>query len=110
VPHVMWQLDKDFKGNRSECPRRKRLPSEYILDQVRYSTQPIDEPTKPEHLVQMFDMIEADRTVLYATDYPHWDFDNPKVALKDIPAATRERIFVGNALDFYGDRLLASNT
>ena len=109
VPHVTWRLDKDFKGNRSECPWLQRLPSEYIHDQVRYSTQPIDEPTKPEHLLQLLDMIDAAQTVLYATDYPHWDFDNPQVALKHVPTGLRERIYVGNALDLYGDRLLAPN-
>lgn len=110
VPHVMWRLDKDYKGNRSECPWLTRLPSEYILDQVRFSTQPIDEPRKPEHLLQMFDMIEADRTLLYASDYPHWDFDNPKVAFDAVPLPLRRRIFVDNAVDLYGDRLLGSNS
>ena len=109
VPHVTWRLDKDYKGNRSECPWLKRLPSEYIHDRVRYSSQPIDEPQKPEHLVQMFDMIDAGQTLLYASDYPHWDFDNPKMAFKDVPADLRQRIFVGNALDLYGDRLLAAS-
>jgi predicted TIM-barrel fold metal-dependent hydrolase len=109
VPHIMWRLDKDYKGNRSECPWLKKLPSEYILENVRYSTQPIDEPRKPEHLLQMFEMIEAERTLLYASDYPHWDFDNPKVAFKDVPPALRRRIFVENALDLYGDRLFAAN-
>jgi uncharacterized protein len=109
VPHIAWRLDKDYKGNRSECPWLKRLPSEYIRDQVRYSTQPIEEPSKPEHLLALLDMIDADQTLLFATDYPHWDFDNPKVALNDVPAALRQRIFVGNALDLYGDRLLAAN-
>ena len=110
VPHVMWRLDKDYKGNRSECPWLKRLPSDYILGQCFYSTQPIDEPREPKHLVQMLEMIEAERTFLYASDYPHWDFDNPKVAFKDVPPALRDRIFVGNAVDLYGDRLLASNS
>jgi predicted TIM-barrel fold metal-dependent hydrolase len=109
VPHIMWRLDKDYKGNRSECPWLKRLPSEYIHDQVRYSTQPIDEPAKPEHLLQLLDMVDAAQTVLFATDYPHWDFDNPQAALKQVPAPLRERICVGNALDLYGDRLLAAN-
>ena len=109
VPHVTWRLDKDYKGNRSECPWLKRLPSEYIRDQVRYSSQPIDEPAQPEHLVQMLAMIDAAHTVLYATDYPHWDFDNPNVALNHVPADLRERIFAGNALELYGDRLLAAN-
>lgn len=109
LPHVMWRLDKDYKGNRSECPWLRRLPSEYILGQVRVSTQPIDEPAKPEHLIQLLDMVDAAHTVLYATDYPHWDFDNPKIALKDIPPDLQQRIFVGNARDLYGDRLTASH-
>ena len=108
VPHVMWRLDKDYKGNRSECPWLRKLPSDYILGQCFYSTQPIDEPRESKQLVQLLEMIEAERTVLYASDYPHWDFDNPKVAFKDVPAELRERIFVGNALDLYGERLLAS--
>src|SRR5919202_4111058 len=110
VPHVMWRLDKDYKGNRSECPWLRQLPSGYILGQCFYSTQPIDEPRESSHLVQLLEMIEADRTVLYASDYPHWDFDNPKVAFKDVPAKLRDRIFVGNALDLYGERLLAANS
>jgi predicted TIM-barrel fold metal-dependent hydrolase len=109
VPHITWRLDKDYKGNRSECPWLTRLPSEYIRDQVRYSTQPIDEPAKPEHLLQLLDMVDAAHTVLFATDYPHWDFDNPQAALRHVPADLRERIFAGNALDLYGDRLLAPN-
>jgi predicted TIM-barrel fold metal-dependent hydrolase len=107
LPHIMWRLDKDFKGNRSEAPWLKRLPSEYILENCRFSTQPIDEPSKPEHLLQIFDMVEADRTILFASDFPHWDFDDPKRAFRHVPAILRERIFVGNAVDLYGERLLA---
>jgi predicted TIM-barrel fold metal-dependent hydrolase len=109
VPHVMWRLDKDYKGNRSECPWLTRLPSEYIHDQIRYSTQPLDEPAKPEHLLQLLDMVDAAQTVLFASDYPHWDFDNPQAALTHVPAPLRERICVGNALDLYGDRLLTAH-
>jgi len=110
LPFIMWQLDKDFKGNRSELPWLKRLPSEYILDQVRFTTQPIAEPRRPEELLHLFDMIEAERTLLYSSDYPHWDFDNPQQAFKDVPPALRRRIFVDNALALYGDRLLAPST
>lgn len=109
VPFIMWQLDKDFKGNRSELPWLKRLPSEYILDHCRFTTQPIAEPRKPEHLLHIFDMIDAERTILFSSDFPHWDFDNPLQAFRDVPQALRRRIFVDNALDLYGERLLAPN-
>jgi uncharacterized protein len=105
LPHIMWRLDRDFKGNRSEAPWLKLLPSEYILRNCRFATQPLDEPAKPEHLLQIFDMVQAERTLLYASDFPHWDFDNPTAAFRDVPRDLRRRIFAGNAIDLYGDRL-----
>ena len=41
--------------------------------------------------------------VLFASDYPHWDFDDPAKALP-IPLSreARERFFLQNALDLYG--------
>src|SRR5690242_2072548 len=106
----MWRLDKDYKGNRSECPWLTRLPSESILDQVRFSTQPSHVRRKPVHLLQMLDVVDAHRTLLYASDYPHWDFDNPKVACDAVPLPLRRRIFVDNAVHLYGDRLIARNS
>jgi predicted TIM-barrel fold metal-dependent hydrolase len=58
----------------------------------------------------MLDMMQAERTVLFASDYPHWDFDNPLAAFAFIPAERRDlkrRIFVENAVALYGPRLLA---
>ena len=107
LPFIMWQLDKDFKGNRSESPWLKRLPSEYILEHCRFTTQPIAEPKRHEHLLQIFDMVEAERTLLFSSDFPHWDFDNPQQAFKRVPLDLRRRIFVENAIDLYGSRLLA---
>jgi predicted TIM-barrel fold metal-dependent hydrolase len=107
LPFIMWQFDKDFKGNRSELPWLKRLPSEYILDHCRFTTQPIAEPNRHEHLLHIFDMVEAERTLLFSSDFPHWDFDNPRQAFKRVPPNLCRRIFVENALDLYGSRLLA---
>jgi predicted TIM-barrel fold metal-dependent hydrolase len=60
----------------------------------------------------MFDMLHAEKTVVFASDYPHWDFDNPLAAYTFIPAGRRDlkrRIFVDNAVDLYGPRLLAAH-
>jgi predicted TIM-barrel fold metal-dependent hydrolase len=98
--HVMWRMDKEYKALRQQAPHLKRLPSAYVLDHVRLGTQPIEEPLKPGQLLQIFDMIHADRTLVYASDYPHFDFDPPTVLPKDLSDTTRQRILHDNACEW----------
>lgn len=102
LPHLMWRMDKNYKALRYTTPWLKRLPSEYILDHVRLTTQPIEEPANPEHLAQILEMIDAGRTLMYSSDYPHWDFDNPDVVFKHIDPEVRTRIMGGTAMELYG--------
>ncbi|WP_127490734.1 amidohydrolase family protein [Paenibacillus glycanilyticus] len=102
LPHLMWRMDKNYKGLRDLVPWLKRLPSEYIKEHIRLTTQPIEEPANNEHLNQILDMVDAGRTVMFSSDYPHWDFDNPKMALQPIRKELRQRILVENAIELYG--------
>jgi predicted TIM-barrel fold metal-dependent hydrolase len=102
LPHLMWRMDKNYKALRDSVPWLKRLPSEYIKSHIRLTTQPIEEPDKPEHLVQMFEMCGAEDIVMFSTDYPHWDFDNPKVVLNVLPKPMRQKIMAQNAIELYG--------
>ncbi len=94
---LLWRLDKEFKNLRHEAPRLKRLPSAYARDHIRLTTQPIEEPAKVDHLVQLFNIIDADTTVMYASDYPHYDYDPPTVLPKKLGETTLRRIFHDNA-------------
>ena len=102
LPHVMWRLDKNWKGLRSEVPWLKRPPSEYIRQHFRFTTQPIEEPENPQHLLQLFNMIGADRLLMFASDYPHWDFNSPTQALPRMPAELKQRIYAETARELYG--------
>jgi len=102
LAHTMWRLDKNFKALRSLTPWLKRPPSEYIIEQVRLTTQPMEEPENPNHLLQMFEMIHAERTVCFASDFPHWDFDDPRrVFPKTMDAGLKRRLFYDNAAELY---------
>jgi uncharacterized protein len=105
IPDVIWRLDKNVKGLRDEVPWVKRLPSEYLADHVRFTTQPLPEPRRRHHLHVLCEIVEAHRTLMFSSDYPHWDFDDPRHALTALPAEIRQRVSVDNAVETYGARL-----
>jgi predicted TIM-barrel fold metal-dependent hydrolase len=72
------------------------------MEHCRFTTQPIEEPEIYEQLIQALHMIQADRTVMFATDYPHWDNDTPKFVLNRLPDHLKKRIAYENAAEIYG--------
>jgi predicted TIM-barrel fold metal-dependent hydrolase len=105
LPDVLWRLDKNVKGLRDEVPWIRRLPSEYIFEHVRFTSQPFIEPRRPEHLHALCDIVRADQTLMFSSDYPHWDFDDPARALSWLPEHVARRVRAENAIDLYGTRL-----
>ena len=102
LPALCWRLDKLWRRMRDETPEAKRLPSDYIRTQVWLTTQPMEEPQPREHVLDLIRWVGWDR-LLYASDYPHWDFDNPDQALP-LPVSDTERrqFFRDNARAVYG--------
>ena len=102
APALGWRMDRHWEKMRAEVPHLKRPPSEYLREHVWFTTQPIEEPADPAHLVEMFDWIGWDR-MLFSTDYPHWDYDDPRFALKfAMTDAQRRMLFRDNARALYG--------
>jgi hypothetical protein len=61
----------------------------------------MDEPENPAHLAAILSWIGWDR-ILFATDYPHWDFDDPETALKvQLTDEQRRMVFRDNARAVY---------
>jgi predicted TIM-barrel fold metal-dependent hydrolase len=95
------RLDRLWRIMGNETPHVKRPPSEYMLRNFYFSTQPVEEPEKTGDLVGIFDQVGWER-ILYASDYPHWDYDDPVYAFKgDISDDRRNRLMRDNALGLY---------
>lgn len=102
IPMLMYRLDAGYKKRRAEAPLLKKLPSEYMMD-FYYGTQPLEEPNDIDHMRMLFEMVDAPNTLIFSTDYPHWDYDRPS-RITELPFLTDDekvRILSGNALEFY---------
>jgi predicted TIM-barrel fold metal-dependent hydrolase len=61
----------------------------------------MEEPERKDDLVDVFDWIGWDR-VMFSTDYPHWDQDDPRYAFRTvIPDENKAKIMRGNAISLY---------
>lgn len=101
LPFVMWRLDMEYRSNREDVPWLTRLPSEYIWDSVRFSTQPLEMPQNPKDMVSLLSAMGGDHFLMFSSDYPHWDFDSPDMALKGFPDDWKTNIYSENARAFY---------
>ncbi|HVR30667.1 MAG TPA: amidohydrolase family protein [Thermoanaerobaculia bacterium] len=104
LPALLWRLDAAWGLLRAEVPHLERRPSEIVRERVWLSTQPIEEPHRPEQMLELLDHFGEMRDhLMLASDYPHWDGDNPDVALpSQLPEEWKRRIRFDNARELYG--------
>lgn len=103
VPFLMQRLDHEYQMRSSEAPLLKRLPSEY-MQEMYYTTQPLERPKYMKALETTFEMINAESQLMYSSDYPHWDFDLPS-RIYDLPfldERAKRQILGGNACRLFG--------
>ena len=99
VAPLMHRLDWAWERHREDVPLLTERPSAYMRRQMYYATQPIEEPESLQDLADLIHVFGGEESVLFASDYPHHDFDHPKKVF-DIPvsAAVKRQIMGENAL------------
>jgi hypothetical protein len=99
-----WRMDNAFKALGREVPHLTRLPSEYIADHIWYTTQPMEEPEQDEwvdEVIESFEVSGMGEKLMYSSDYPHWDFDEPQVFINKPDEAQVRRILGENASQLF---------
>jgi predicted TIM-barrel fold metal-dependent hydrolase len=101
LPSFLWRLSKFWRGVRSEVPWVDRSPADIVRDHVRLTIAPFDAPDDPEVVERMVDHLHSDDILLYASDFPHWQFDGDDAMPPGLPEGLRRKILVDNPLATY---------
>ncbi len=102
LPAFLWRLSKFWRGVRAEVPWVDRSPSEIVREHVRLTIQPFDGPAEPEAVARLVDHLQSDDMLLFASDFPHWQFDGDDIMPAGIPERLYDKIRRDNALATYG--------
>jgi predicted TIM-barrel fold metal-dependent hydrolase len=101
LPAFLWHANKEWRGLRMEVPWLDRPPAAMVREQVRLTVQPLDAPPNPADLERVLDQIGSDEMLLFATDYPHWQFNGTDALPAGFPARLIEPLAVRNPLATY---------
>lgn len=104
VPWWLDRLDEEFeKRGAVDAPLVKATPSSYVHHggNIFFGCE-----SNERMLPQVLDLIGED-TVMYASDYPHWDCEYPEslhavMTREDLSESQREALLHGTAARFYG--------
>ena len=88
LPGFLWRLSKFWRGLRPEMPWVDRPPEEIVRDHVRMTIQPFDAPEDADTAERAIEHLRSDDILLYASDFPHWQFDGDAV----IPAGISDTL------------------
>src|SRR5260370_9327372 len=106
VPFLMQRLDHEYGLRTSDAPLLTKRPSEYMREMF-YTSQPL-EVSHPGALAMTLAMMDAEHTLLYSSDWPHWDFDPPSriMTIGGLSNTARDNILGRNSQRLVGIRKL----
>ncbi len=91
-------MDKEYNERRRDVPFLKDRPSTYVR-QMFFATQPIEEPEHLGDMATLLTLFGGEDNVVFASDWPHHDFDHPSKVLQ-IPVSeeVQRKLMGGNAM------------
>jgi predicted TIM-barrel fold metal-dependent hydrolase len=103
LPTVMWRLDQEYETLKRESPWVKRLPSEYIREHIRLSTQPIESSPQSGGTAEFLATVPGIEDMLcFSSDFPHYSMDQPGFIARLLPREWHRKVFLENACEMYG--------
>lgn len=111
IPDLMLRLDDFYMSSSGDIAlverklatgerRLNKMPSEYFLSNIRFSTQPVTIPKNKKHFAWLLEMCHAEDLFLFSSDWPHQTMDPPNWIVEHpdcIPLEMQKKIFSQNA-------------
>ena len=101
LPSFLSRADHTWRAMRAEVPWVDRAPSQIVCDHIRLTAQPFDAPDDAATVRKIVDLLGSDEMLLFATDYPHWQFDGDDVLPSGLSPELIRKISVDNPLATY---------
>lgn len=101
LPATMWRAIKIWRAMRMEVPWVNRSPADIVREHVRLTVQPFDCSGDPQEVERTIAHIGSQDMFLFASDYPHWQFDGDDPMPKGFSPELARRIRVDNPLATY---------
>lgn len=101
IPSFLWRINKMWKGLTDDMPWVERPPSEYVREHMYFVTRPIDEANSQANTERMLEMLPAEETLLFGSNYPHWDSYAAGDPLPELSADLGKAIISTTATDLY---------
>jgi uncharacterized protein len=116
LPDFMLRLDDFYMSSSGDIAlterklasgesRLAKLPSQYVLDHVRFSTQPITIPKNRKHFAWMLELCHAEDLFCFSSDWPHQTMDPASWVVEHpdcIGEEMQKKLLSGNARKLYG--------
>lgn len=95
IPSLLWRMDQFYESYKLESSWLRKWPSDYVHENIKFSTQPIETSRPPTAVAEMLQTVDGMEDLLcFSSDYPHISFDDPTYVARLLPKTWRHKIFM----------------
>jgi uncharacterized protein len=102
LPSLLWRLDKMWKSYRREIPWVDRLPSTFLRERVRATSQPLDAAADPQAALEFLEAMDLVPLLMHASDAPHRHGRDAAAVLDRLDDERRDAVLHDHAAAWYG--------
>lgn len=103
IPYLMHRMNREYRQRPADAPLLEKTPEEYIREYCWFDSQPIEEPIDTRQITNMIELVGPEN-VVFGSDHPHFDFDNPAAVDKHYRRFSdeeRDAMLHGNAIEAF---------